>query len=276
VSNLWTILRNSLNGPEHHPIRLTGRSPVFVLLHGFMGTPREWLPLAQQLNHDGFAVQAPLLPGFGPDLPELPRVSLRTWLDSVLTTVRDCSPAPVILVGFSFGGALATIAASIVPPSQLVLLAPFSRLPLPFWYRAIVPVLARFTAGPRPFARIDFDDPAVSRAFSGWNAALDLSDPIVRQELRAVRFPWSLLRTLDETARRARAAACRVTCPVTIVQGRADRTVRPQDTRRFAQAFRTLEVYIETPGDHQLVDPSHPAFRLLQRLLVDHAEGSSE
>lgn len=274
MSDLWAVLRESLSAPEHHPIRLNGRSPVFVLLHGFMGTPREWWALAQQLHHAGFAVRAPLLPGFGPELPELPRISLRTWLDTVLSTMRECSPAPVILVGFSFGGALATIAASMTSPSQLVLLAPFSRLPLPGLYRAIIPVVTRITEGPRPFARIDFDDPAISRAFSGWNAALDVSDPIVRTELRALRFPWSLLRTLDETARQARAAAPRVACPVTIVQGRSDRTVRPRDTRRFAQTFRTLDIYLEIPGDHQLVDPAHPGFRLLSRLLVERAEGS--
>jgi carboxylesterase len=274
MSNLLHVLRESMSTAEHDPIRLPGRSPVFLLVHGFMGTPREWRPLADVLHEAGYAVQAPLLPGFGPELAELSRMSLRDWIATLHATARDIAPSPIILVGFSFGGALSTILAPIIAPIHLVLLAPFSHMPLPVWYRRLLPLFALFSAGPRPFARIDFDDPRVQQAFSGWNTALDVSDPLIRRELRSLHFPWSLLRELDEIARQARAAASQVLCPVTIVQGRADQTVRLRDTRRFARFFPSLELYIETPGDHQIVVPTHPGFRLLTQILLDRARGA--
>lgn len=274
MSELWHRLSEPFRSPEHQPIELAGRSPAFILIHGFMGTPAEWRPLAEILHRHGFTVSAPLLPGFGARIHELAFVTLADWEDALLRTASRTGSNAVI-VGFSLGGALATLLAARLQPAALVLLAPFSRLPLPFWYRRLIPLFERFSAGPRPFARVDFDDPAVRQALSGWNPVLDPSDPLVRDELRSFRFPWRLLRELAMTAERARQAARLVESPVSIVQGRNDTTVPPRDTRNFARAFKNLRFFIEVPGDHQLVRPEHPAFPLLSRLLVTLGEGIS-
>ncbi|WP_448575176.1 alpha/beta hydrolase [Thermomicrobium sp.] len=272
MSELWHRLSEPFRSPEHQPIELPGRSPAFILIHGFMGTPAEWRPLAEILHRQGFTVSAPLLPGFGARIVELPAVTLRDWEDTLLRAASRIS-SHVVIVGFSLGGALATLLAARLQPAALVLLAPFSRMPLPFWYRWLIPLFERFSAGPRPFARVDFDDPAVRQALSGWNPLLDPSDPLVRDELRSLRFPWRLLRELAMTAERARQAARSVESPVSIVQGRNDTTVLARDTRKFVRAFGNLRFFIETPGDHQLVRPEHPAFPLMSRLLITLGEG---
>ncbi len=272
MSELWHRLSEPFRSPEHQPIELAGRSPAFLLIHGFMGTPAEWRPLAEILHRQGFTVVAPLLPGFGPRMAELPAVTLPDWEDTLLQTAKRIS-SPVVFVGFSLGGALATMVAARLQPAALVLLAPFSRMPLPFWYRRLIPLLERFSPGLRPFARVDFDDPAVRQALSGWNPMLDPSDPLVRDGLRSLHLPWRLLRELAMTAERARQAARSVASPVSIVQGLNDTTVPARETRKFVRAFRNLHYFIETPGDHQLVRPEHPAFPLLSRLLIALGEG---
>ncbi|MCS7050906.1 MAG: lysophospholipase, partial [Thermomicrobium sp.] len=131
-----------------------------------------------------------------------------------------------------------------------------------------LPILERISDGPRPFAGLNPEDPDVRRALSGWNAALDVGDPVIVEELRSLRFPWRILRELDRTARAAFSAATRVRCPVWLVHARADQTVPVSDSRRLAARLPMLQGYFEPPGDHQLVRPEHPGYWLVSQLLV--------
>ncbi len=267
MSDLWMTLSTAFDTPEHRPLFLAGGDRAALLVHGFLGTPAEWRPLADILAHRGWTVSAPLLPGFGARLSELPTVTVEAWIAELTRAFEALAPLPHrVVVGFSLGGALATILAATVRPAALVLLAPFSRLPLPWWYRAMLPVASRILPGPRPFARVNFDDPAVRHALVGWNPALDVDDPSLREHLRTFRFPWRLLTELSRTADAMRRAARELACPVTIVHGRDDRTVPLRDSRLLLRRIPTLHFYVEVPGDHQLVRPDHPGFLLLVRL----------
>ena len=85
-----------------------GGAPAVLLVHGFTGTPWEVRPIADALQHTGFAVHAPLLPGHGLT-PEA--LSATTWADWIAATdaatealVR--SHRRVVLLGMSLGALL--------------------------------------------------------------------------------------------------------------------------------------------------------------------------
>lgn len=273
MPDLWTTLRTHFLTEEYQPIDWHGSAPAFLLIHGFLGTPAEWRPIGLALRERGHRVLAPLLPGFGARLEELPRVRLEDWVAELRRAADKLdSFHSSIVVGFSLGGALALILAAQHQPSHLVLLAPFSRLPLPVWYRVLLPVLGRLHGGPRPFARTDFDDPVVQQALTGWNPFLDPHDPTIRNQLREVELPWRLLHQLARTASEARRVVKDVRCPVTIIHGIEDDTVPLRDTEDLLPRFHTRVRFERVVGNHQLVRPEHPSFSLVMQILTELGE----
>lgn len=273
MSDLWMTIRTAFLAEEHQPFAWDGTAPAFLMIHGFLGTPAEWRPLALELHARGHHVLVPLLPGFGAKIEELPHVRLEDWEGDLRRAAATLSSfQSVIVVGFSLGGALALILAAHFQPSHVILLAPFSRLALPAGYRILLPILARLGGGPRPFARTDFDDPSVQQALSGWNPLLDLRNPTIRNQLREVRLPWHLLHQLARTASAARRAGEAVRCPVTIIHGVEDDTVPLKDTEHLLTRFRTHVRLERVAGNHQLVRPDHPSFPLVLQRLTELGE----
>lgn len=90
-----------------------GEGPTLLFLHGWGLANRTYEPALTELAHRGFRVLAPTLPGFGgaPHLP-VPQRSLSGYADWVLDFTRAVGiDGPVILVGHSFGGGVATMTA---------------------------------------------------------------------------------------------------------------------------------------------------------------------
>ncbi len=101
-----------MSSPELWAETLTGGdggdgTPIFVL-HGFTGSAATMAPLAAELGPG--PVIGLDLPGHGrspsPD-PEDPSWSVEGHADLVARRIRDLSPGPVGLVGYSFGGRVA-------------------------------------------------------------------------------------------------------------------------------------------------------------------------
>src|SRR5262245_56069673 len=95
--------------PDHQEFRYSGGRARALLIHGFLGSPRDMRPLGEALAAVGVDVRGVLLPGFGPDTARLSRVRADEWLAaarSAWNELRDGAERTT-LIGFSMGGAIA-------------------------------------------------------------------------------------------------------------------------------------------------------------------------
>jgi carboxylesterase len=108
----------------------TGDRPIGVLLlHGFTGSPAAMKPWALFLAEQGYAVEAPLLPGHGTRWQDLNRVSWTDWYDEASAALdRLTASCETVVVGaLSMGGSVALRLAQERPEevAGLVLVNPF-------------------------------------------------------------------------------------------------------------------------------------------------------
>jgi carboxylesterase len=254
-------------GPEHQPFELAAdpSSGVALLLHGFPGTPSELRPLGEVLAAAGVSALAPLLPGFGPAMHQLADVGEGDWLASAAEAwagVRARN-SPTMLVGYSMGGALALRLAAKSPPDRLVLVAPLWRLLGPAWpLGALLPLVQHLMPSVGLLDRGSALDTRELRQFFARAAPnLDLDRPEVRAELRQhVRLPTAAIAQLWRLSIGSGAAARRVRVPTLILQGQADRVVRPHDTRVLGGRLRGPVQLHELAAGHLLLDPTTPAW----------------
>jgi len=237
---------------EEIPARagVTERTPV-VLLHSSGLSRRQWRRLAPLLTAEGFPVVLPDLVGHGDSPPLLPRQRARheddiDWLGRLLE-----ARGRMHLVGHSYGGLIAAIAAARAPERvrSLVLIEPVA-----FGMLAPSDVEAR-----EELAAIDFR----------WNEPFDAerwlsvfvdywSGPgawaALREEARAEfrRVGWAVhetVRTLvsDETPR---AAYANVKAPVTLLFGERTTIASRTVTARLAETFPRAEEHAIAGAGH--------------------------
>jgi len=213
-------------GAEHQPFLLKAETapagPAALLVHGFPGTPAEMRPLGLSLQQAGWTARGLLLPGFGPQIATLADRRFEEWRAAVVQELEELGRehSPVLLVGFSLGGALALAAAALASargaasgpsasgagrgaPDGLALLAPFWRLassPQRGLALLLRPFLPRYFY---PLKNLDFTAPEARRSLSEFLPQLDLDDPAVADELRRFGVPLSLIREVDRSGRQA-------------------------------------------------------------------------
>ena len=260
--------------PEHQPFLIPGGPSHALLIHGFLGSPRDVRPLAEELAAAGVTARGVLLPGFGDQIDRLRGVKAKEWLETAREAWRETRDGAerATLIGFSMGGAVALrVAAEVgLAPDQLILLAPHWKFAD---RRAVVLPLAKHVIRDfKPFGRADFDDPDMRRMFLEWSPGADLDDPAVRHQLRnAATIPTSALDELRRIGVKAAAAAPRITAPTTILQGLQDSTTLPIHSRELAR--RMAANLSEFPGDHLIVDPNKPSWQTVRDKVVDLAVG---
>ncbi|MDP9357902.1 MAG: alpha/beta fold hydrolase, partial [Chloroflexota bacterium] len=271
------------SGEEHRPFHFSAQGgnggTGALLIHGFMGTPKEMRPLGEALAVAGIAVHGPLLPGFGERIADLAGTRAVNWVRAAgdaWDEVYDQYPRRV-LVGFSMGGAVAIHVAARRPPDRLILLAPLSRLA--DWRAVALPVIKHVVGALRPFERANFADPFVRQSLGEMDPSLNLDDPAVQERLRReTELPTAALDELRRVAGQAGQLAPRVAAPALVVQGSHDRTVLPAYTRRLAGRLGGPLTYREVPEDHLLVDAATPTWPMVRDLVVGFAtdDGGSE
>lgn len=240
-----------------------------LLLHGFMGTPNEFRPLATALHEAGVSVRVPLLPGFGSQLSSLRETRWQAWVREARAEWDDtCRQfAHVTLIGFSMGGAIATHVAADAPVSRMILLAPFWKMADP---RARVLPLAKFVMRDfKPFANASFDHPDLRNGLMLMDPTLNLDDPGTQERIRNEwAIPTTTLVELQRLGKRAAQLAPRVNAETLVLQGTADDTSRPPYTRELVGRLGGRSDLREVAGGHQLVQTAGPSWETVRESVV--------
>lgn len=245
-----------------------------LLVHGFPGTPADMRPLAASLNADGWAIDAPLLPGFGPGIITLPRRTHAEWRDAVVSRARALRSEyrSVIVVGHSLGAAVGVLSGVRELADGYALLAPYWRfggaMTHLFW-----PLLRPFFGRWRPLSRVDFSDERVRNGLLRVIPDLDLDDPAVQEELRAFTVPTQLLDELRRLGIAAGRAAARLASPALVVQGLRDGLVRPEHSARLVRRLPQVRGHETVNGSHNLPDPADGAWERVEAAVLRFAAG---
>lgn len=227
--------------PIHQPFEFgEPDGPVGALLiHGFGGTPAEMRYAGEAMADAGVFVRGISLPGFGPDIQNLKNQTDQSWLCATRKEWQLLRHQfdKTILVGFSMGGALATILASEELPDELILMAPFIR----FDNRLIdllLPALQYVKHSVSPFEFNSLDDPDFRKSLLEMLPGLDLNDPdIVAILKKEMVLPTKVLVSLRRLGRLANLKSRQIKTKVTLIQGDADTVVLPDLTEKFKQNF---------------------------------------
>lgn len=104
-----------------------GRSPMIFLIHGFGGSPFDLRPLTDSLIKKDISFESILLPGHGGIPTNLEGITAEDWINFCLSEYKKLllTNNEIIIVGFSMGGALASILASEKEPLKLILISPY-------------------------------------------------------------------------------------------------------------------------------------------------------
>ena len=244
-----------------------------LLLHGYMGTPRELRPLAESLAAAGVTSRAELLPGFGEaGRPHLQRIRAEDWLAAAkaawLDVTRDASHRT--LLGFSMGGSLALALAADpeVRPDNLVLLAPYWRMA--DWRAALLPVAHYVMPTFQPFGKLDFHDPETRLKLLEMTPEANLDDPAVQRGFQdGMKVPTHSLHQLRRLCLRASRVTLAPQTSRVIVQGLEDPTTLPQDSRDLARKIGAR--LVEVSANHMLVDDTAAVWPRVRDAVVSRA-----
>jgi carboxylesterase len=276
----------AFENPAHQPFFLDGGSAAALLVHGFPGTPAEMRPLAETLHEQGWTVKGILLPGFGSRFTEILERGYTDWLEAVGQALQVLKQkySPVLLIGYSLGGALSLAAAPRCQPDGLVLLSPFWRLGTPL-QRSIGAVLRPFLPRYfRPLQKADLHDPKLQQSLHDFFPDVDLHDPEFESWLRDLQVPISLIDQIMKTGKQGFRSARSVGTPTMVVQGAEDELVRPQNTQKLVERLAARDRkagsraavlpdgiirYLEIPGGHNIIGRDEPGWDRLEQALIE-------
>ncbi len=261
---------------EHQPFRKSARGAMrgaALLVHGFPGTPADMRPLAASLAAAGWDVDAPLLPGFGPQIITLPNRRHSEWRDTVAERVRSLRTEhdTVIVVGHSLGASVSIVAAQREIADGYALLAPYWRFGGPVTHM-LWPVVRLFFGRWRPLKRADFSDERIRQGLLSVIPGLQIDDPAVQAELRAFVVPTQLLSELRSLGMAAGTAARRLRAPTLVVQGIRDTLVKPADTERLVELLPSVRRYEKVDGSHSLPLPEGGAWERVEQAVLRFAD----
>lgn len=266
------------SGEEHRSFRFNGEHGGALLLHGFMGTPKEMRPLGEMLNQSGVTAWGPLLPGFGEQISSIHDVRREDWIDhagQIWEEMHRIGQAN-LLIGFSMGGAVALHLAERCAPDRLILMAPLWRVMGGDWKLYLLPVVKRLVSRLKPFARADLDEPGVRQFFADAMPDLDLDDPDVRDAVRnEIEISTSTLDELRRLASEAGEIAPRIRVPTLVIQGTDDGSVRPEDTRELVSNMGSNTSLREISAGHMLVSDEQPSWSAVRQMVTDFANGAT-
>lgn len=270
-------LRDLFLEPEHQPFKWERGECAALMVHGYTGTPGEMRPLGWSLRQSGWTVEGILLPGMGSEIDTLFERRYEEWVEAAATALEKLQRrhSPVLIVGFSMGGAVVQHAAAAHPPDGLVLMAPFAQFGNWLVSRTW-PLLIRLMPHIRPFGRADFSDPRVRNAAARLTANGDLSALEAQERIRQLSIPTRAFNELWRLGRETRRLELPASLPTLVVQGTLDRAARPIYTRRLLRRLPSPLRYREVAAGHTLMGPRCSVWSEVERTVLDFARGIRE
>ena len=257
-----SIFTQVFKGQEHQSFTLAGGQPAALLVHGFPGTPAELMPLAKVLNNAGWTVEGLLLPGFGSQIDTLFNRKYSEWVEAIRAALQELQLRhhPLLLGGFSLGGALTLNVAASQSVDGLLLMAPFWKLDGPFWW--LLPIFQRIFPVIHPYRlmRLDFTNPEVREGLAKFLPKVDFDDPAVQTGIRELPVPISIIDEIRRLGRQTWQLAPQVKTNLLVLQGSQDKIVHPRHTRQLVARIQTIKVYREVNTGHDIPDPTSPAW----------------
>lgn len=121
-----TMCLIALSGCKKDEDTVPSASKTFVFVHGAFQAPYAWQFVKARLEAAGQKVVIVELPGHGQDQTPPASISINTYRDKVISTIKAIN-GPVVLVGHSLGGAIITAVADEIPShiEKMVYLAGF-------------------------------------------------------------------------------------------------------------------------------------------------------
>jgi esterase/lipase len=238
-------------------------------------------PLGESLHKANWTVKGMLLPGFGSQIGNLMDRRYEEWVAAVNEALLELKRehSPVLLIGYSMGGALSIIASTTQPPDGLLLIAPFwwSASPLKRLILSLLrPFLPRYF---RPFKNTDFSDPQVRKAVANFLPQVDIDDPGLQDDIHHMIVPVSIFHQLRNLSKQAYRQAALVNIPLLVFQGKNDELVKPKLTQRLLARFPKNQnaipdapFYLELDAGHDLMDTDRSAWPALEKAVLDFAE----
>lgn len=226
--------------PLAAPFHLQGSNGEGVLLvHGFGGSAAHVRMLGDHLNADGYTVHGPLLEGHGTRLEDMETTGRSDWLESARRGFRELADVcdRVHLFGFSMGGLICLNLAAESPVASLATL----NTPIKLHDRR--QPLARILQYFQRFHMWEGNEPEPEgEAAQYW----------VGYEGVPIKGAVQLLDLIRETKRRL----AEVTCPLLVIQSKADESVRAVSAeiiRNRTSSFYKELVWLERSRHNSLL-----------------------
>ncbi|MEF3273216.1 MAG: alpha/beta fold hydrolase [Chloroflexus sp.] len=259
----------------NEPFLLRRGEHACLLIHGFVGDPGEMRELGDYLAAANYTVLGIRLPGHTGQPEDLVPVRWNDWLaavehafDWLTARYRQTS-----VIGFSLGGALATLLAARRSIHRLVLLATPYQLGGD-WRVHLLSVARHTTPWFYLLAQADFSNPDLRASIWRRQPDLHLDDPAIQQLLRqSVKVSVAAADELRLTLNAARQVLPQVRAPTLIMHGRNDTTADPAGAAAIAARIGSPYcelTYWENTG-HQLliIGPHRQAiFHRIERFLA--------
>jgi carboxylesterase len=235
--------RDALMGDgEPSPIRVAGKEPAVLAIHGFGGTPLEIALVVDVARELGLRAEAPLLPGHGTSARALARTGWKEWSaaaeDALASLISPGSKA--IVFGLSLGSLLAAHLAATRPESVLALgmLANATRLTSPF-----------------PAWALRFIDRFHVPDFSLPKAGADIGDPVARAtHLTYGTQPVHSAVEVLRAGERVEKLLPRIAVPAFIAHGKEDRVCPVANAERVAARLgSTDKTVLILPRSHHII-----------------------
>lgn len=232
--------------PGAEPFAADGGPAGILLIHGFTGSPASLRPFAERYAGLGLSVRLPRLPGHGTTPEDLARRRWPEWVAEVEEAFTELRARcdRVVVLGQSFGAALAVHLAAERPVDGLALLSPYL-------YDARLLAL--------PLGRL------ILRRVRG------VGDDIARSGVTELAYPEIPVAALAQVAaflRIARRDLPRVRAPALVFRPGADHVVPRSNPERVFRALGSpRKELVECPRSYHVISLDHDAEAARERVL---------